>query len=293
MIQYSIIVCSYNRSRFLQETIESLLTNFKDQEKYELIIIDNNSSDDTAEVVAQYRHVPVVRYVLEKNQGLSYARNRGIREARYPVIVFLDDDIAIEPGYLEVLDKHYADPSVHIVGGKVLPYQAQVPDWLPRKYYYLVSVYDMGNQVRNVTKLLGANHSFRKEVADQVGDYNVKIGPLGDFKLGGDENEFLLRAQQKGYKLLYDPALIVYHKIQNRFNKPFVLMYSYNIGATEANIDFTHQRGLLMLKCGKYLADSFLRRTGMKKDDPEDFVADIRREHQRGYLEFVGKAVKG
>jgi len=69
-------------------------------------------------------------------------------------------------------------------------------------------------------------------------------------------------------------------------------MYSYNIGATEANIDFTHRQGLLTLKCVKYLADSILRRTGMKKDDPEDFVADIRGEHQSGYLEFARKAIR-
>ncbi|WP_247237233.1 glycosyltransferase family 2 protein [Telluribacter sp. SYSU D00476] len=290
-MQYSIIICTYNRATFLKETIDSILLHLTDQTKYELLIVDNNSTDTTAEVVKQYLHVPIIRYVFEQNQGLSYARNRGIKEARYPIIVFVDDDIDIDPNYLSVLDKLYSDPSVQIVGGKVLPYKSRVPEWLPKKYYYLASVYDMGDTPAFVPKLMGANHTFRKEVADKVGDYNVNIGPLGDFKLGGDENDFLLRAQNKGYRLLYHPDLIVHHKIQNRFNREFILKYSYNIGATEANIDYTNRKHLLALKCMKYVVDRLAAGIGLAPNGSTEIVKEIRKQHKQGYLDFVRNTV--
>ncbi|HEV7350872.1 glycosyltransferase family 2 protein [Telluribacter sp.] len=288
-IKYSIIICTYNRASFLKETIDSILFHLTDTAKYELLIVDNNSTDQTADVVRQYAEVPVVRYIFEKNQGLSYARNRGIQEAQYPVIVFLDDDIEIHPRYLAVLDSQYQDSSVHIVGGKVLPFESQVPDWLPKKYFYLASVYDAGENRMIVPKLMGANHSFRKEVAVKVGGYNTGIGPLGDFKLGGDENEFLLRAQKKGYQLLYHPDLIVYHKIQNRFNKEFILTYSYNIGATEANIDYSHRPLFLNLRILKYRMENLLDKLQSTIAPTSDFVKVFRREHRKGYLNFIKK----
>ena len=289
MHSYSLIVCTYNRCSFLRETIESVLLQFADRATYELLIIDNNSSDDTALVVREFLHLPQVRYVLETSQGLSYARNRGIKEASKNIIVFLDDDIDLDANYPTMLDQIYSDPSIHIAGGKVLPYRRQMPDYLPRKYAYLVSVFDIGNEPAFVTKLMGANHSFRKEVAAKVGGYNISIGPNGDFKLGGDENEYLNRAQSAGYKLFYHPDLIVYHKIENRFSKEFILQYAYNIGASEANIDYLQRKWFLALRTLKYLANSILHRLNLFNDGQNQFVQLIKKASRKGYLDFVKK----
>ncbi len=291
MNQFSIIICTYNRSAFLKETIESILSHYKDNTNIELMIVDNNSTDNTAEVVKPFMRVPFVRYVLEKQQGLSAARNRGIKEAKFSILVFLDDDIDIDATYLTVLDKIYSDPTIFVAGGKVLPYKAQIPEWLPNKYYYLASVLDLGNTPKYVPKLMGANHTFRKEVATKVGDYNVKIGPLGNFKLGGDEDEFLYRAKQKGYQILYHPDLIVYHKIANRFNKEFILEYAFNIGASQANIDLEHNRFKLGLKVTKYITDTVINRMGFFKGIQDEFVHAIRKEHKRGYLNFIKNSI--
>ncbi len=162
MLSYSLIVCTYNRSDYLKETIESVLSNSKDRNNFELVIIDNNSTDDTFATVQQYFHFLRLKYYLEKEQGLSFARNRGIKEAKNEIIVFLDDDIDIDKDYLDICDSSYRDLDIHVVGGKVLPYQVQIPDWLPTRFHYLASVYDLGDKPCNPSKLMGANHSFRK-----------------------------------------------------------------------------------------------------------------------------------
>ncbi len=251
MFHYSIIVCTYNRASFLKETIDSILKNLSAKTNYELLIVDNNSTDNTLEIVSQYSRFSFIKYFLEKQQGLSFARNRGIREAKNEIIVFLDDDIDIDSGYLDILDQLYKDANTYIVGGKVLPYQTRMPDWLSKKYQYLASVYDLGDQPCQPTKLMGANHTFRKELTQKVGLYNTSLGPIGNYKIGGDEDDFLLRAQKIGYKLLYHPDLIVYHKIANRLNEPFIYRYANNIGRSQAKIDRQHKKIRFVLKAIK------------------------------------------
>ncbi len=287
MLRYRIIICTYNRVAFLKETIESVLSRLADCDNYELLVIDNNSTDNTREVVEEYLHLPIVRYIVEANQGLSFARNRGIKEAKHAIIAFIDDDVDIHPDYLSILDKAYKDPAIQIVGGKVLAYQTHIPDWLPVKYQYLASIFDQGDSPKFVTKLLGANHTFRREVADSVGGYNTKVGPIGDSKLGGDEDEFLYRAQQKGYQVYYEPELIVYHKIANRLNKDFILQYAYNIGVSTATIDQTHNKLRTALKVLKYASSQLLDGAFSSTDDQGAFTRSIQRAQQRGYLETI------
>src|SRR5438045_1184577 len=146
MLTYSIIVCTYNRDSFLGETIESILFHFSNKTNFELLIIDNNSTDTTAQLVKPFLSKPQVRYFLETNQGLSNARNRGIKESGNDILVFLDDDIDIEANYLDVCDEVYSNSAINIVGGKVLPYKVNVPNWLPTKFFYLASIFDLGNE---------------------------------------------------------------------------------------------------------------------------------------------------
>ena len=253
MLRYSLIICTYNRASYLKETIESILSKFKGKDNYELLVIDNNSSDHTVEVVKQFAHVPVVKYYLETKQGLSHARNRGMVEAKNDVLVFLDDDIDIEANYLDVCEELYSNPEVNIAGGKVLPYNQDVPDWLPYEFYFVVSIFDLGDESQLVNKLMGANYSMRKEVAQKVGLYNPELGRKGNSLMGGEENDYIARAQQLGYKVLYDPRLVVYHKIENKLNKKYVFEYAPKIGNMEAFIDAQNNKTRFYLRSIKSL----------------------------------------
>jgi glycosyltransferase involved in cell wall biosynthesis len=221
----------------LKETISSLVTVLARQSDFEILIIDNNSTDNTSQIIQTFQSLTFLKYFKEEKQGLSHARNRGILEANYEILVFLDDDIELDSMYFKVLDKIYEDSNVDIVGGKVLPFDSNIPQWLPKKYYYLVSIFDQGNITKNVANIMGANFSMRKRVAKSVGFYNVELGRKGNNLMGGEENDYVSRARNLGYKILYCSILVVQHKIKNKLNKKYILEYAYLNGKSEQITD--------------------------------------------------------
>jgi glycosyltransferase involved in cell wall biosynthesis len=243
MSTFTFIICTYNRVPFITETIESILQHFPRQQNYELLVVDNNSTDNTAEVVKPFLANPVVRYVLETQQGLSHARNRGIQEARNEVLIFVDDDIDIDGRYLEVCEKLFSNPTIDIVGGKVLAFGAEVPDWLPKKYYYLASMFDIGDVPCVTNKLMGANYALRKAAALRIGWYNPELGRKGNNLMAGEENDYFNRAEGLGYRIHYEPALIVYHKIASKLNTEYIFSYSKLNGRSEALIEYQAAKG--------------------------------------------------
>jgi glycosyltransferase involved in cell wall biosynthesis len=237
MSTFSFVVCTYNRIPFITETIESILLHCAQKSNYELLIIDNNSTDGTAEAVRPFLRNPVVRYVLETEQGLSHARNRGIKEAKNEVLIFVDDDIDLHPHYLDVCEALFADPALNIAGGKVLAFSAETPVWLPKKYYYLASMFDLGDEPQPTNKLMGANYALRKTVAQRIGWYNPELGRKGNNLMAGEENDYFNRAQLLGYSIWYEPRLVVYHKIANKLNKEYIFSYSQQQGKSDSIIE--------------------------------------------------------
>ncbi|MFD1816387.1 Glycosyltransferase, GT2 family [Pseudarcicella hirudinis] len=253
----SVIIATYNRAPLLKETINSLLTYFRQDfidSKSEIIIIDNNSNDGTLNAVQEYlKESDIVKYYLETNQGLSHARNRGIKESSGDILVFLDDDIDIDKSYFELCDEAFASADVNIIGGKVLPYNVAVPEWLPKEYYYLASIFDLGEQRMEVNTLMGANYAMRKSVADKVGWYDPNLGRKGDLLLGGEENDYLKRAQALNYKILYIPELIVFHKIENKLNKDYIFNHAFHNGKSSSLLESQKLNLRFILKIMKSL----------------------------------------
>ncbi|WP_426061932.1 glycosyltransferase family 2 protein [Hymenobacter sp. B1770] len=242
MSTFTFIVCTYNRVPFIQETIESILFHCAHKNNFELLVIDNNSTDGTAEAVKPFLQNPAVRYVLETEQGLSHARNRGIKEARNEVLIFVDDDIDLDARYLDVCETLFANPNLNIAGGKVLAFNAEAPDWLPKKYYYLASMFDLGDEPRPTEKLMGANYCLRREVAQRIGWYNPELGRKGNNLMAGEENDYFNRAKLLGYSIWYEPRLVVYHKIANKLNKDYLFNYSRLNGKSEGLIEYKSAR---------------------------------------------------
>jgi glucosyl-dolichyl phosphate glucuronosyltransferase len=237
MITFSIIVCTYNRCNYLKETIESIIEAIGKREDCELIIIDNNSTDQTNKIVESFYSFSSLKYYLETNQGLSHARNRGMQEAFGKVLVYLDDDIELPKDYFEVCDQIFQDPEIAISGGKVLPHKVDIPDWLPKKYYFLVSVYDMGKEPKFVKYLMGGNFAIRKDIAKKIGKYNSELGRKGNSLAGGEEIDYQNRAMELGYKIYYHPRQIILHKINDKLNETYVLKYAFELGKSERIID--------------------------------------------------------
>ncbi|MNX82531.1 GalNAc(5)-diNAcBac-PP-undecaprenol beta-1,3-glucosyltransferase [compost metagenome] len=287
MIKYSIIVCSYNRYPFLCETISSILDVLKERNDFELLVIDNNSLDETSSLKEKYSKNSNVRYFLETQQGLSYARNRGIKESLGNILIYLDDDIEIVDDYFTICDQIFLNESISISGGKVIPYKVNIPKWLPQKYYFLVSVYDLGNESKYVKYLMGGNFAIRKNVALKIGFYNVALGRNKKKLAGGEEIDYQNRAFKMGYKMYYNPRQNILHKINDKLNKTYILSYAREVGTSERLID----QSTSIARVAKKIFKSYLAITGSAllkfflKDERRITYLRIISEYGKGYIE--------
>ena len=215
----SILIPTHNRVDQLSRTLDSVSEQIvPDATDVELVIVANGCSDNTiAHVNTTARTFPFpLRCVDEPKLGLNAARNRGVREAKHEIVLFLDDDVAMSSGYLQSLVQVYEEENADIVGGKTELWWEVVgqPDWLPDELLNFLSCKDHGDKVcrmRKGTDLIGANFSFRKRVFEDIGPFKLGLDRTGDLLLGGGETEFLNRAFDSGYQAFYAPGCHVKH----------------------------------------------------------------------------------
>lgn len=230
-MKFSVIVCTYNREKYIIQSVDSILASLrKSKEHFEVLIIDNNSTDSTSHLLKKYEEVSEVKYIKEVKQGLSHARNRGIVEAQGEILVYLDDDIEIDENYFLIVSEAFSDPNIHIAGGKVLPFNENIPSWLPEKFYYLVSIFDMGDMPKELRYIMGGNCAIRKSLVDKVGLYDIELGRKGNNLMAGEENEYMDRISALGYKIYYIPGITIYHKINEKLNTEYVYSYAFQNG---------------------------------------------------------------
>lgn len=203
----SVVIPSRNRCESLADAVESVLGQTT-AVSYELIVVDNNSTDDTRRVVERYQARERVTYVFEPYPGISTARNAGIKAAQADVIAFIDDDCRAGPDWITTIKKtfdEYAD--VSCIGGKVLPrWQQQPPPWLDRSHWSPLALTDYGNEpilmdASRPVCLICASLAFRRSVFDTVGLFSTKLSR-------SEDHELLLRFYNAGGKALYVPAMI-------------------------------------------------------------------------------------
>ena len=173
---FSVVICTYNRAAYLAQTLESVVKQNFPTNRFEILIIDNNSPDNTEEVAfafrGQYDHLNI-RYIKELQQGISYGRNRGVLEAKGEFIAFIDDDETIKSDYLNSLDaffQEYNDAS--LCGGPVVPvYEVTRPNWLsPYTMRLITGAYDKGKEIKVVGSkdYPGTGHATFRKVACPV-----------------------------------------------------------------------------------------------------------------------------
>jgi glycosyltransferase involved in cell wall biosynthesis len=192
--------------------------------------VDNNSTDATREVVERFAAADVrVRYLFEPQQGLSHARNAGIRAARAPFIAFTDDDVRAEPDWVAGIVRAFREhPEADAVGGRVLPvWPAEPPQWLTRDHWTPLAILDRGEAAITVTLdnpicLVGANLSVRRPVFDVIGLFAADLQRVKDGIGSLEDHEFLLRLLRIGGKAVYDPRVVVHAEIQaNRLERAY------------------------------------------------------------------------
>lgn len=237
----TVIICTYNRDKYLGETLQRLAGNHFDG-PWELLLINNNSTDSTEKICTQfsmdYPNVPF-HYIVEKQQGLSYARNRGIQEAKGDWFVFLDDDAFVGENYLERLSKYIQEmPQMDAFGGRIYPLfeDGITPSWLSKWSASWLSAIDKGDKVCLFTKdyPIGANMGFSKHIADQCGLFNTSLGRSGKNLIGGEEKDYFNRIKALNATIYYLPDIAVEHCIpSSRTTDEYISRLGLGVGQSE------------------------------------------------------------
>jgi glycosyltransferase involved in cell wall biosynthesis len=214
---------TYNRGELLVDAVRSVLAQHPAiTPAFELIVVDNNSTDATREIVLERfaRLDGRVRYVFEPQQGLSYGRNAGIRAARAPLIAFIDDDLCAQPDWVAAMARAFCEhPEADVVGGRVLPlWPTDPPAWLTRDHWAPLALVDHGEAPIVVTMehpiCLVAAGACRREVFDAAGLFATDFQRVKDGIGSLEDHDFLLRVLRTGRKGVYDPRIIVHAQIQ-------------------------------------------------------------------------------
>ena len=249
----SVIICTYNRDKYIYNVLKSLADNTLSHDRYEIVLVDNNCTDNTRSECDRLIHdFPDVRfrYFVETNQGLSHARNRGIRESAGDILVYVDDDALVNKEYLQT----YADffeqhPKIDAAGGPIIPkYETEEPDWMSHFTKALITGYKfLGNNEKEFPKNDypgGGNAAYRASVFERVGLFNVELGRKGDSLVGAEEKDIFDKMTTLGMRFYYLPTAILYHLIpENKLSKDYFDRLTYSIGKSERMRTLTIGKG--------------------------------------------------
>jgi glycosyltransferase involved in cell wall biosynthesis len=236
----TVILCTFNRSASLKAALDSLVRQILPSSvRWELLVIDNNSTDATRAVIEDYgfRHPGLVRYVFEARQGKSNALNRGIQEAKGDVLAFVDDDVTADPDWLKNLVVPLRDSTWAGVGGRIVPpVNFSPPRWLALEGPYslagVLALYDKGSEGIELREPpFGTNMAFRKCVFDKHGLFHPDIGPRPGSEIRGEDTEFGRRVLAAGERLWYAPGAVIHHPVPgSRLRKDYFLRFLYDQG---------------------------------------------------------------
>lgn len=217
-----VVLCTYNRSALLAGALEALCSQSADPLSYEIIVVDNNSTDQTADIVNACCDRRVrVRCIRETRQGLAYARNAGIAATDAELIAFTDDDVRVAPDWIASLQRlAHLHPDAQWFGGKVLPlWPTPPPTWLTSDCWSPLALVDYGEQplvtdMMSRRCLVGANLAVRRVVFDLVGGFHPTVQRVADAVGSTEDHELQIRMWGAGLAGLYSPALVVFAPVQ-------------------------------------------------------------------------------
>jgi glycosyltransferase involved in cell wall biosynthesis len=229
----SIAVCTRDRTGDLTDCLQSLLP-FTDQ-GYDVLVVDNCPSDQsTFELVGRY---PQIRYIHEPTPGLDVARNRALVEARGDIVAFTDDDAVVDPGWLAALLDNFSDPTVAIVTGVTLPAEL---DTAAQRWFETTNGFGRGfvREVYEADTLLplaagrvgaGVNMAIRRSAAEEIGLFDVALDG-GTLSRSGGDQEFFFRTLSRGFRIVYEPRALVWHKHRREWQALRNTLYGYGVG---------------------------------------------------------------
>jgi len=295
----SAIICTHNREEYLGAAIDSLL--HQDFYSYEVVVVDNASSDRTREIVAERLSNPRLNYVYEPVMGLSVARNAGAKEARAPILAYIDDDAVATPLWLKTIYHAYqSNQKIAIAGGKVTllwPDGFTVPKWLSSELATNLGAYDLGDEIVYINKPgltpRGLNYSIRRTFLEEVGGFNVNLGRVGKNLLSNEELHMTELALQRGWQVAYLPDAVVAHNVAlERLERAWFLNRGWWQGISECYRDqLTGRAGAAQLLWGgERMVRGFYK---FVKHFPDPALRFDNLVYAYGQIGYLSAAIKG
>lgn len=259
-IKITVAIPTYNRASFLRQTLAGIGAQQFPRDHFEVLVIDNNSTDETRAVVGEFASAqPAPRYILETKQGLDYGRNRAIAEARGEIVVFGDDDILVEPDWLaQIAVPLLADGAarrIGAVGGEVIPvFPHGLPDWVREWHAPLAFRPDAGPLPAKHCPM-GANMAFPKWVFDELGLFHTALDRAAGNYFSGGDSEMIRRVRAAGYEVWFAPGAAVQHQMPaNRTTFRYASRHAFD-SARSRVIDRAGQPGAAGYLVGRFFAN--------------------------------------
>ena len=260
-LKVTVAIPTYNRADFLRQTLAGLVAQQFPRDHFEILVLDNNSTDHTRAVVAEFASAhPAPRYLLETHQGLDYARNRAIAEARGDIIVFGDDDILVQPHWLARMTAPLlADSSQRIgaVGGEVIPiFPDGLPPWVAEWHAPLAFRPDLGPLEARHSPM-GANLAFPRRIFAQLGLFHTALDRAAGNYFSGGDSEMIRRVRAAGLEVWFAPGAAVQHQMPaSRTTFRYASRHAFD-SARSRVIDRAGQPGATGYLAGRFIGNIF------------------------------------
>ena len=255
----TIAIPTYNRAAFLRQTLAGISLQVFPRGPFEVLVIDNNSTDDTRAVVAEFAEAhPAPRLVVETQQGLDHARNRAIAEARGDIIIFADDDILMHPDWLTQLAAPLLNDAarrIGAVGGEVIRvFPDGLPPWVAEWHAPLAFRSDAG-PLEAKHSPMGANLAFPKWVFEQLGPFHTALDRAAGNYFSGGDSEMIRRVRAAGLDVWFAPAAAVQHQMPaSRTTFRYAARHAFD-SARSRVIDRAGQPGAAGYLAGRFLGN--------------------------------------
>jgi glycosyltransferase involved in cell wall biosynthesis len=242
----TVVICTYNRAALLRRALGSLAAmRVPPDLGWEIVVVDNNSSDDTPAVVreAADRGGLPCRYLFEGRQGKSHALNAGVRAAAGEIIALTDDDVLVHEGWLAAIRRAFAENDCLAAGGRIVArWSHPRPRWYvdsgPHKLTTVIVEYDRGDVLRPVQEApFGANQAFRRAAFERYGMFDTRLGRVGARLTSGEDTEMCQRLLDAGETILYIPDAIVYHPVEaERLRRRYFRSWYWHAGRSSMHV---------------------------------------------------------
>jgi glycosyltransferase involved in cell wall biosynthesis len=290
------IICTRNRERYLERCILSLFEQTLDPDRYEILVVDNGSTDSTRAICERFLERPGFRYLFEPVAGLSRARNTGWQQARGRYIGYIDDDAFADPQWFAMALEafHSSSPEPEWVGGPVqLDWEVPAPAWLTRDYYGALGWVDWGDKPRFLEGagewLVGCNSLYRRDILELLNGFDTRLGRKKKLLLSGEEVQFQHRLKAINGRLYYHPGICIFHAVPEERTRPsFFYRRYYWGGITDYIMSKTLEDVAYESIAGDGAGESRLKRLLLRTVQATGlFTPSVKKIQSRIYLAYV------